>query len=106
MNRKGVALPGASSETKRAKRESLQQKQILVPELCMVHPFPASLWRKVVTLPSVLYRLNGVLVADGLRRRVAEEICLGTPQLAHGEAAGDGTGDEGVEWGVSLEGGG
>ncbi|XP_043238115.1 endoribonuclease Dcr-1-like [Amphibalanus amphitrite] len=84
VNRKGVALPAASSETKRAKRESLQQKQILVPELCMVHPFPASLWRKVVTLPSVLYRLNGVMVADGLRRRVAEEIQLGTPQLAPG----------------------
>ncbi|KAA0198755.1 Dicer [Hyalella azteca] len=62
VNRKGVALPTTSEETKRAKRESLQQKQILVPELCSIHPFPASLWRKAVCLPTVLYSLS---VAQG-----------------------------------------
>ena len=48
MNQKGVALPTSSAETRRARRENLQQKQILVPELCDVHPFPASLWKKAV----------------------------------------------------------
>ncbi|KAF0301376.1 Endoribonuclease Dcr-1 [Amphibalanus amphitrite] len=52
---------------KRAKRESLQQKQILVPELCMVHPFPASLWRKVLdfgwSLAEVLERRDRSLVS-------------------------------------------
>ena len=43
VNRKGIALPTSSEETKRNKRENLEQKQILVPELCAVHPFPASL---------------------------------------------------------------
>lgn len=51
VNRKGVALPTSSEETKRAKRENLEQKQILVPELCTIHPFSASLWRAAVCLP-------------------------------------------------------
>ncbi|KAF2366634.1 Ribonuclease III domain [Trinorchestia longiramus] len=81
VNRKGVALPTTSEETKRAKRESLQQKQILVPELCSIHPFPASLWRKAVCLPTVLYRINSLLLADELRVTVAKEIGLGRPML-------------------------
>lgn len=81
VNRKGVALPTGSEETKRAKRENLQQKQILVPELCAVHPFPATLWRKAVCLPCVLYRANCLLLAEQLRVRVAREIGLGTVDL-------------------------
>ena len=71
MNQKGVALPTSSAETKRARRENLQQKQILVPELCDVHVFPASLWRKTVCLPAILYRTNSLLLADELRRRIS-----------------------------------
>lgn len=70
VNRKGVALPTSSEETKRAKRENLEQKQILVPELVQIHPFPASLWRKAVSLPCILYRLNALLLADEIRRMV------------------------------------
>nr|XP_053644192.1 endoribonuclease Dicer-like [Cherax quadricarinatus] len=77
VNRKGVALPTTSEETKRAKRENLQQKQILVPELCTIHPFPASLWRKAVCLPTILYRINALLLADQLRICVASEVGLG-----------------------------
>lgn len=82
VNRKGVALPTSSEETKRAKRENLEQKQILVPELCTIHPFPASLWRKAVCLPCVLYRLNALLLADQIRKQVAEELALGQINLA------------------------
>ncbi|KAG8223500.1 hypothetical protein J437_LFUL004968 [Ladona fulva] len=81
VNRKGVALPTSSEETKRAKRESLEQKQILVPELCCRHPFPASLWRKAVCLPCILYRLNALLLADQLRARVAREIGVGLEKV-------------------------
>ncbi|XP_039288314.1 LOW QUALITY PROTEIN: endoribonuclease Dcr-1 [Nilaparvata lugens] len=81
VNRKGVALPTSSEETKRAKRENLEQKQILVPELCMVHPFPASLWRKAVCLPCILYRINALLLADEIRTTVSREIGLGIIQL-------------------------
>ncbi|XP_067013187.2 endoribonuclease Dcr-1 [Anabrus simplex] len=81
VNRKGVALPTSSEETKRAKRENLEQKQILVPELCTVHPFPASLWRKAVCLPCILYRINALLLADQIRRQVARDIALGLDTL-------------------------
>ena len=77
VNRKGIALPTSSEETKRNKRENLEQKQILVPELCAVHPFPASLWRQTVSLPCILYRLNGLLISDQIRRHVATDMRLG-----------------------------
>ncbi|KAI4495974.1 hypothetical protein M0802_008189 [Mischocyttarus mexicanus] len=81
VNRKGVALPTSSEETKRAKRENLEQKQILVPELCVIHPFPASLWRQAVCLPCILYRMNALLLADQIRCEVAEMINLGKANL-------------------------
>lgn len=81
VNRKGVALPTSSEETKRAKRENLEQKQILVPELCTVHPFPASLWRTAVCLPCILYRINGLLLADDIRKQVSTDLGLGKQQI-------------------------
>jgi len=78
INQKGVALPTSSAVTRRAKRENLQQKQILVPELCDVHPFPASLWRKAVCLPAMLYRVNCLLIAEELRRCIAVEAHIGS----------------------------
>ena len=77
VNQKGVALPTSSALTRRAKRENLQQKQILIPELCDVHPFPASLWRKAVCLPAMVYRMNCLLVAEELRRCIAVEAHIG-----------------------------
>lgn len=81
VNRKGVALPTSSEETKRAKRENLEQKQILVPELCTVHPFPASLWRAAVCMPCVLYRINALLLADEIRMEVSADLGLGTMEV-------------------------
>lgn len=81
VNRKGVALPTSSEETKRAKRENLEQKQILVPELCTIHPFPASLWRAAVCLPCILYRINALLLADEIRIEVSRDIALGTNDI-------------------------
>ena len=83
VNRKGIALPTSSEETKRNKRENLEQKQILVPELCALHPFPASLWRQTVSLPCILYRLNGLLISDQIRRAVAVEMRLGLEEVPH-----------------------
>lgn len=81
VNRKGVALPTSSEETKRAKRENLEQKQILVPELCTIHPFPASLWRAAVCLPCILYRINALLLADEIRKLVAGDMGLGKQSI-------------------------
>ena len=84
MNQKGVALPTSSAETRRARRENLQQKQILIPELCYIHPFPASLWRKAICIPAVLYRVNCLLVAEELRVVITDEAHIGVSQLPDG----------------------
>uniref|UniRef100_A0A3P8WMV3 ribonuclease III n=1 Tax=Cynoglossus semilaevis TaxID=244447 RepID=A0A3P8WMV3_CYNSE len=81
LNQKGKALPLSSAEKRKAKWESLQNKQILVPELCAIHPIPASLWRKAVCLPSILYRLHCLLTAEELRAKTATEAGVGTQSL-------------------------
>ncbi|XP_054153057.1 endoribonuclease Dicer-like [Oppia nitens] len=86
VNRRGVSLPSSTAKTKKEKRENLQQKQILIPELCDVHPFPASLWRKAVCLPCLLFRLNSFLVAEQLRTLIAKQTGVGivepTPDMS------------------------
>ncbi|KAL4237619.1 Endoribonuclease Dicer [Mactra antiquata] len=82
MNQKGVPLPTSSAETKKARRENLQQKQILVPELCDIHVFLASLWRKAVCLPAILYRMNYLLLGEEIRKHVSAETKIGISELA------------------------
>lgn len=84
MNHKGKVLPVTSLEKKRAKYETLTNRQILVPELCDVHPIPASLWRKAVCIPSVLYRVSSVLLAEELRLKIYRESNIGEPKLPLG----------------------
>ncbi|XP_053331205.1 endoribonuclease Dicer [Spea bombifrons] len=81
LNQKGKALPLSSAEKRKAKWESLQNKQILVPELCAIHPIPASLWRKAVCLPSILYRLHCLLIAEELRAQTAIDAGVGVKAL-------------------------
>ncbi|XP_035869582.1 endoribonuclease Dicer isoform X3 [Phyllostomus discolor] len=81
LNQKGKALPLSSAEKRKAKWESLQNKQILVPELCAIHPIPASLWRKAVCLPSILYRLHCLLTAEELRAQTASDAGVGVQSL-------------------------
>nr|ABQ02405.1 dicer [Schistosoma mansoni] len=61
--------------------EDLTNKQLLVPELCFRHSFPASVWRKAVCIPSILYRLEHLLLAEELRHRIACETNLGCAYL-------------------------
>lgn len=82
MNQKGVPLPTSSAETKKARRENLQQKQILVPELCDIHVFLASLWRKAVCLPAILYRMNYLLLGEEIRKTVSRETKIGISELS------------------------
>ncbi|XP_063958969.1 endoribonuclease Dicer-like [Lytechinus pictus] len=78
LNHKGKALPISTGQNKKG---NLQKKQYLVPELCYIYPIPASLWRKAVCLPSILYRLNALLIAEELRVQVAEEAGIGLKKL-------------------------
>nr|XP_006824151.1 PREDICTED: LOW QUALITY PROTEIN: endoribonuclease Dicer-like [Saccoglossus kowalevskii] len=82
LNHKGKALPVTSAQTKKEKQENLQNKQFLVPELCYIYPIPGSLWRKAVCLPSMLYRLNGLLIAVEVRDLVAQEAKVGIEKLS------------------------
>lgn len=77
VNRKGVTLPSSTAKTRKESRESLAQKQLLIPELCAIHSFPASLWRKAVCLPSIFHRLNSLFLAEELRRTVAKSTGVG-----------------------------
>lgn len=52
-----------------------------MPELCAIHPIPASLWRKAVCLPSILYRLHCLLTAEELRAQTAGDAGVGVRAL-------------------------
>lgn len=82
LNRKGASLlENCKGKNSKRSKQLLQQKQILVPELCNIHPFPASFWQKAVTLPSIIFRLNSLLVADELRFQVAKHADIGCVDL-------------------------
>ncbi|XP_022241304.1 endoribonuclease Dicer-like isoform X2 [Limulus polyphemus] len=78
LDNKGKAHNTRSDKRKKSGYKNPKQKQLLVPELCVVHPFSASLWKKAVCLPSVLYRINSLLLAEEFRLRVAQEIGVGS----------------------------
>ena len=73
VSQKGRALPASTLEKKRLKYENKANRQYLIPEILDIHPIPASLWRKAVCLPSILHRINCLLSAEDLRRRIAEQ---------------------------------
>ena len=58
-----------------------------MPELCDRHPVPASLWRRAVCLPALLYRLNQLLVAHHVREIIAREAHIGAIHFPSGTPA-------------------
>lgn len=38
----------------------------LLPQLAVLHPVPAALWRPLGTLPALMWQLEGALLADQL----------------------------------------
>ena len=63
-------------------KESSSNKIYLIPELVNVHPFTASVWRRCLCLPSILYRLNSLLVVEELRREIARATGVGLPWMS------------------------
>lgn len=53
----------------------------LVPELVNVHPLKASVWKRCLCLPSILFRLNCLLLAEELRREIASGTGVGFPWI-------------------------
>jgi len=56
--------------------EDLQEH--LIPELCSRINFPALYWLKATTLPTILHRISQLLIAEDLRKIIAQETGLGT----------------------------
>ncbi|VDM95207.1 unnamed protein product [Thelazia callipaeda] len=70
------------SKSRAAEEKSLEvggisQGQILVPELVDIHPIAASLWNVIAALPTLLYRINCLLLADELRVTIMREALVG-----------------------------
>lgn len=53
------------------------QGVFLIPELVIIHPINAQLWQGIIALPSMLYRINCLLLVEQLRRTVALETGVG-----------------------------
>ncbi|KAK0420733.1 hypothetical protein QR680_014851 [Steinernema hermaphroditum] len=72
--RMNIVLPRVPirNQTKEKKIDGTQ-RHIMVPELVNIHPIAASLWTLIVTLPTVLYRVNSLLLADELRQLICAE---------------------------------
>lgn len=69
----------SSSTTAKTSKKSSNSKIFLVPELVNIHPLSASILRRSLCLPSILYRLNSLLLAEELRREIAQATGVGVP---------------------------
>ncbi|EUB58854.1 Endoribonuclease Dcr-1 [Echinococcus granulosus] len=81
----GVASGNATSTSKHVLPRHIQ---LLVPEFCHRHAMPAtgegfSVWQKAICLPSILYRLQHLLLAEELRSEIARETGLGVVTPPH-----------------------
>lgn len=56
----------------------------LVPEFCITHPCPASLWKQTAWMPSILYRLNTLLLAEEFRLKIVREAQVGSEKNPKG----------------------
>ena len=60
--------------------KSKSRQQLLVPEeLCLLHPVRAHLWKQLVTIPVILYRLSCILFVHELQTELCKELCLLVP---------------------------
>ncbi|XP_054712281.1 endoribonuclease Dicer-like isoform X2 [Uloborus diversus] len=65
---------GVSSKTKLRRQN---YREYLVPELCIIHPFPSSFMFKVLCLPTILFRLTSLSLAEEIRQTVAAQGFIG-----------------------------
>ena len=73
------AHPSSTQGLAEAGKKPSSNKIFLVPELVNMHPFKASVLRICMCLPSILYRLNSLLVVEEFRREIAQSTGVGTP---------------------------
>ena len=96
---RGVPKEDKSPEDASVAREKPRRTEIhLMPELCVVLPFSASAWRLMSCLPTIVYRLSTLLLAEVLRCRIQAETGVGcehwpadmpVPELGMGDSMGE-----------------
>lgn len=72
---------GKSHNRKWIKKQKKHSTINLIPELCIILPIPCSLFKKILTLPSILYRLSSFIQAEQFRLTVAKETGIGLADL-------------------------
>ena len=84
-NSNNLAVKGGQNEMSDTNAQntliSKSTKIYLVPELVNIHPFSCTLWKRCLSLPSILYRLNSLLVCEELRRDIAQSTNVGVPWI-------------------------
>uniref|UniRef100_A0A914YGU1 Uncharacterized protein n=1 Tax=Panagrolaimus superbus TaxID=310955 RepID=A0A914YGU1_9BILA len=70
-NRMNLLLPRVTQQRAIRRANDHSQKQFMIPELVSIHPMPASFWIMVIELPTILFRMNCLLLADEFRSKVA-----------------------------------
>jgi hypothetical protein len=80
----GSASNASHSSHKKSSGSSGSSRIYLVPELVNVHPLSASVWKKSLCLPAILYRINSLLVVEELRREIAQSTGVGVPWTPSG----------------------
>ncbi|PSN55294.1 hypothetical protein C0J52_01792 [Blattella germanica] len=75
-----------SHSTSKRKRHELQEdfEENLIGELCMRFQFPSVLWLKATCLPTILHRINHILLAEELRQKIVRDIGVGQLSLQIG----------------------
>lgn len=74
-----VTRVSGNGTSKKSSSHQSSNQIYLVPELVNVHPLKASLWKRCMCLPSILFRLNCLLLAEELRREIASGTGVGFP---------------------------
>ena len=96
---RGLPKEGKSPEDASVAREKSRRTEIhLMPELCAVLPFSTPAWRLMRCLPTIVYRLSTLLLAEELRCRIQAETGVGcehwpaempVPELGTGDSVGE-----------------
>ena len=81
MSRKNTNATARVRSTKAIESDKENSGIHFVPELCVVHPYPASLWRQTVWIPSIFHRLEKLVLANELRQELARRMKLDQPDL-------------------------
>ncbi|XP_014251027.1 endoribonuclease Dicer isoform X2 [Cimex lectularius] len=68
---------GESNSSKKRRKGEKVLEEVLVPELCTLLDFPSVYMLKATLIPSIVHRIQHILISEELRQKIAAEIQLG-----------------------------